>query len=98
MLSGNEIHGEMRRGLSSLRSFHVASRRPETMKVGSGQCAVCSVDHFTAHRPLPTAHYFLRRLSLLIIVFGLLLSGCRRVASGESADILLTGGKGYTFT
>src|SRR5215510_9811002 len=62
MLRGNEIHGEMRRGLSSLRSFHVASRRPETMKVGSGQWAVGSVDLFTAHRPLPTAHYFLRSL------------------------------------
>src|SRR5262245_59918051 len=30
------------------------------------------------------------------IVCGLLLSGCRNAASGESADILLTGGKVYT--
>src|SRR5262245_32346777 len=40
----------------------------------------------------------LRRLSLLAILCGSLLSGCRSVASGESADILLTGGKVYTFT
>src|SRR5499426_2584965 len=40
----------------------------------------------------------LRRLFLLAILCGPLLSGCRSVASGESADILLTGGKVYTFT
>src|SRR5262247_3461295 len=40
----------------------------------------------------------LRRLSLLAILCGSLLSGCRRVASDESADVLLTGGKVYTFT
>ncbi len=40
----------------------------------------------------------LRRLSSLVIVCGLLLSGCQRVAGDESADVLLTGGKIYTFT
>jgi len=40
----------------------------------------------------------LRRLFLLAILCGPLLSGCRSLASGESADILLTGGKVYTFT
>ncbi|HKQ90071.1 MAG TPA: amidohydrolase [Blastocatellia bacterium] len=39
----------------------------------------------------------LRRLSSLVIVCGLLLSGCRRAAGDESADMLLTGGKVYTF-
>src|SRR5262249_40450975 len=39
----------------------------------------------------------LRRLSSLIVVCGLLLSGCWRVAGDESADVLLTGRKGYTF-
>ncbi|MGH9755177.1 MAG: amidohydrolase [Blastocatellia bacterium] len=34
---------------------------------------------------------------LLLIVCSLLLSGCRSAASDESADILLTGGKVYTF-
>src|SRR5262247_3552350 len=32
------------------------------------------------------------------IICGLLLSGCRSAASNESADLLLTGGKIYTFT
>src|SRR5262249_25293666 len=40
----------------------------------------------------------LRMLSSLVIVCGLLLSGCQRVAGDESADVLLTGGKIYTFT
>jgi predicted amidohydrolase YtcJ len=40
----------------------------------------------------------LRRLSSLVIVCCLLLSSCRRVAGAESADVLLTGGKIYTFT
>src|SRR5262245_57128500 len=40
----------------------------------------------------------LRRLSSLVIVCGLLLSGCQRVSGDESADVLLTGGKIYTFT
>jgi predicted amidohydrolase YtcJ len=40
----------------------------------------------------------LRRLSSLFIVCVLLLSGCQRVAGDESADVLLTGGKIYTFT
>jgi predicted amidohydrolase YtcJ len=40
----------------------------------------------------------LRRLSSLVIVCGLLLSGCRRASGDESADMLLTGGKVYTFT
>src|SRR5499433_2717605 len=39
---------------------------------------------------------FVRALSPFILC-GLLLSGCRSAASDESADILLTGGKVYTF-
>ncbi len=39
----------------------------------------------------------LARALLPLIVCGLLLSGCWRAASNESADTLLTGGKVYTF-
>src|SRR5262245_48191997 len=39
---------------------------------------------------------FVRALSPFILC-GLLLSGCRSAANDESADILLTGGKVYTF-
>jgi len=40
----------------------------------------------------------LLRLSSLVIVCGALLPGCQRVAGDESADMLITGGKVYTFT
>src|SRR4030095_6344439 len=39
----------------------------------------------------------MRRLSSLVIVCGLLLSGCQRVAGDGSADVLGTGGNIYTF-